>query len=151
MIIASVAMITAGIVEVFRQKSCCGTIMKSNFFDSLFCIVDRPISIFSQLPQYFFMGVAELFFNLASLEFAYLAAPNTASSLVMSLRYCSLGLSSFVGFGYVEIYERGKDSFKFSVRISSLITIVFIFIDFLFSVTIKAMTMIIDYTLISLF
>ena len=66
------------------------------------------------------MGIAELFFTLASLEFAYLAAPRSASSLVMSLRYCSLGFSSFLGYAYMKIYTPEGPEFEYTVsRMSS--------------------------------
>ena len=55
------------------------------------------MSIFYQFPQYIGIGLSEVFASVASLEFAYLAAPHSAQSLIMSLRFCSAGLSSFFG------------------------------------------------------
>jgi dipeptide/tripeptide permease len=63
------------------------------------------MSVFYQFPQYVFIGLSEVFASVASLEFAYLAAPQSAQSLVMSLHFSSTGLSSFLGSGYVNIYE----------------------------------------------
>jgi dipeptide/tripeptide permease len=59
------------------------------------------MSIFYQFPQYIGIGLSEVFASVASLEFAYLAAPSSAQSLIMSLRFCSAGLSSFFGAIYV--------------------------------------------------
>lgn len=63
------------------------------------------MSIFYQLPQYIFIGLSEVFASVASLEFAYLAAPQSAQSLVMSLHFSSTGLSSFLGSGYINTFE----------------------------------------------
>jgi dipeptide/tripeptide permease len=61
------------------------------------------MSVFYQFPQYVGIGLSEVFTSVASLEFAYLAAPQSAQSLIMSLRFCSAGLSSFFGSGIVAL------------------------------------------------
>ena len=61
------------------------------------------MSVFYQFPQYVGIGLSEVFTSVASLEFAYLAAPRSAQSLIMSLRFCSAGLSSFFGTGLVAL------------------------------------------------
>jgi dipeptide/tripeptide permease len=71
------------------------------------------MSIFYQFPQYIGIGLSEVFASVASLEFAYLAAPRSAQSLIMSLRFCSAGLSSFFGSFYVGIFLRVKENFAF--------------------------------------
>jgi hypothetical protein len=75
------------------------------------------LSIYAQLPQNICMGLSEVFATVASLEFAYLAAPRSAQSLLMSLQFCSLGISSFIGKGYLSIYSTTSGSFDFSVSI----------------------------------
>jgi dipeptide/tripeptide permease len=76
------------------------------------------MSIFYQFPQYIGIGLSEVFTSVASLEFAYLAAPQSAQSLIMSLRFCSAGLSSFFGSGIVGLlsievrYSEGNKSCK---------------------------------------
>ena len=62
------------------------------------------LSIFYQFPQYVGIGLSEVFTSVASLEFAYLAAPQSAQSLIMSLRFCSAGLSSFFGSAIVVLF-----------------------------------------------
>lgn len=68
------------------------------------------MSIFYQFPQYLAIGLSEVFTSVASLEFAYLAAPQSAQSLIMSLRFCSAGLASFIGSAYVGIFVRIKEN-----------------------------------------
>jgi dipeptide/tripeptide permease len=67
--------------------------------------------VFYQFPQYISIGLSEVFTSVASLEFAYLAAPESAQSLVMSLRFSSVGLSSLLGSAYVNIYENAYTNF----------------------------------------
>ncbi len=71
------------------------------------------MTIFYQLPQYIGIGLSEVFTSVASLEFAYLAAPRSAQSLIMSLRFCSAGLSSFVGSAYIGIFVNVKQDLTF--------------------------------------
>jgi len=71
------------------------------------------MSIFYQFPQYISIGLSEVFASVASLEFAYLAAPPSAQSLIMSLRFCSAGLSAFLGSLYVGIFVTVKESLNF--------------------------------------
>jgi dipeptide/tripeptide permease len=71
------------------------------------------MSIFYQFPQYIGIGLSEVFASVASLEFAYLAAPRSAQSLIMSLRFCSAGLSSFFGSAFVGIFDHVKQNFTF--------------------------------------
>jgi len=75
------------------------------------------------------MGISEVFAMVASFEFAYLAAPRSAQSLIMSLRFCSLGLSSFIGEAYVKIFTRTNKTFEFDVSISSWKNFEYIFKD----------------------
>jgi len=75
-------------------------------FNVLYILADKQylaanMSVFFQFPQYVGIGLSEVFTSVASLEFAYLAAPQSAQSLIMSLRFCSAGLSSFFGSGMV--------------------------------------------------
>lgn len=63
------------------------------------------------------MGLSEIFGMVASFEFAYFAAPRSAQSLIMSLRFCSLGLSSFIGDAYVKAMTVNIKTFDFDVSI----------------------------------
>jgi dipeptide/tripeptide permease len=116
MISAVVAMCMAGTVEIFRQYICTTQNFTQTigiYFHTLvlnviyfYTIGDKTylaanMSVFFQFPQYVGIGLAEVFTSVASLEFAYLAAPRSAQSLIMSLRVCSAGLSSFAGWAIV--------------------------------------------------
>jgi dipeptide/tripeptide permease len=118
MISATFAMCLAGTVEIFRQDICqtenftqtIGTqSLEIHLHSHLQCrLGDKQylaanMSILYQFPQYVGIGLSEVFTSVASLEFAYLAAPRSAQSLIMSLRFCSAGLSSFVGSGLVSV------------------------------------------------
>jgi len=89
---------------------------------------DSSSSIYIQLPQNIFMGLSEIFATVASLEFAYLAAPRSAQSLLMSLQFCSLGISSFISEAYLSIYSSTSTSFDFSVSIIKFRVIMFYYI-----------------------
>ncbi|CAF4175102.1 unnamed protein product [Rotaria sp. Silwood2] len=112
LISASLSMCIAGTVEIFRQKRCDTlptipqTIGKTNY-------TAADMSIFYQFPQYIAIGLSEVFASVASLEFAYIAAPQSAQSLIMSLRFCSAGLSSFFGSAYVGIFVKVKENLTF--------------------------------------
>ncbi len=58
------------------------------------------LSVFFQLPQNILMGFSELFAMVASYEFAYFAAPRSAQSLFMSLRFSAAGAASFISTAY---------------------------------------------------
>ncbi len=77
------------------------------------------LSIYAQLPQNIGMGLSELFAMIASYEFAYLAAPRSGQSLFMSLRFCSLGISSFISTGYMYVFPTTSFVLNFSVSIKS--------------------------------
>lgn len=122
---AALSLCLAGITEVFRQRGCdsplpqiIGASAARDHFMRYVALAGNTVyntsdmSVFYQLPQYISMGVSEVFASVASLEFAYLTAPQSAQSFVMSLRFCSLGLSSFLGSGYINIYNRVYNNFS---------------------------------------
>ena len=53
------------------------------------------------------MGLSEIFVMVASFEYAFFAAPRSAQTLFMSLRFFSLGISSFLATGYMAIFAKG--------------------------------------------
>ena len=130
MISATLAMCMAGVVEIFRQKTCLSSLTVSQTIGkparssiSSFALSQSPLgktnytaadmTIFYQFPQYIGIGLSEVFTSVASLEFAYMASPRSAQSLIMSLRFCSAGLSSFVGSFYVGMFVNFKQEFTF--------------------------------------
>ena len=118
---AAVAMVLAGTVEVIRQDIYvnhnfiqtigmyrCSLAMENlprRFIVGTANYTAADMSIFFQLPQYIGVGLSEVFTSVASLEFAYLAAPQSAQSLIMSLRFCSAGLSSFFGSAMIVLFS----------------------------------------------
>lgn len=58
---------------------------------------------------------------VGSYEFAFYAAPRSAQSLFMSLRFCSLGTASFIGAAYVAGFSTHSKiiTLNFSVSIKS--------------------------------
>lgn len=103
---AALSMITTSIVEFIRQNKC-----QSDNASSL--------SIFAQSPQYILMGFGEIFASIGSLEFVYLASPRSATSLFMSLQFCSFGVSSLLSSGYFAIYSVNTQ-FDFTVRFKNI-------------------------------
>jgi dipeptide/tripeptide permease len=63
------------------------------------------------------MGFSELFATVACFEFAYFAAPRSAQSLFMSLYFCTVGLSSFIGTGYIAFFKTPLSIWDFQVSI----------------------------------
>jgi hypothetical protein len=63
------------------------------------------------------MGFSEIFAMLASFEYAYFAAPRSAQTLFMSLRFCSLGVSSFIATGYLTVFSTTESWMQFTVSI----------------------------------
>jgi len=105
MCFAILSMIAAAIVEYYRQDNC------KNPNSSI-----SNLSIYWQLPQNIFVGFSELFTMLSSFEYVYLASPRSGQTLFMSLRFCSIGISSFVGFGYMAAIAAPARTLDFSVR-----------------------------------
>lgn len=63
------------------------------------------------------MGLGESFGMVASFDYAYFGAPRSAQTLFMSLRFCSLGTSSFIGIGYMSAFTGNRSSLDFHVNI----------------------------------
>ena len=73
------------------------------------------LSILFQLPQYLCIGLSELFTLVGSYEYAYFCAPRSAQALFMSLRFCTLGLSSYIGAAFLYAFPTSKISVNFTV------------------------------------
>lgn len=104
---ATLAMCTAGTVEIIRQNTYEHHNLTQMIGGKNYTAAD--MSVFYQFPQYVGIGLSEVFTSVASLEFAYSAAPRSAQSLIMSLRFCSAGLSSFLGTGLVGLLSLDQD------------------------------------------
>ena len=89
---------------------------------------NSTLSVYVQLSQSISMGVSELFATVACFEFAYFAAPRSAQSLFMSLYYCTVGLASFVGTGYITLFSSTASEldFRVSFEVRSIVLIVIV-------------------------
>lgn len=111
MFLASVTMFISGGVEVIRQLYCPGNEITDESPEER----SSKLSLYIQLFQSVFMGLAELFATVACFEFAYFAAPRSAQSLFMSLYYCTVGLGSFLGTGYMNLFSSDGSTLDFRV------------------------------------
>ncbi|OVA04202.1 Proton-dependent oligopeptide transporter family [Macleaya cordata] len=88
LIIAIMAMVSAGIVEIYRLKSAAK--------DCLNCEGSSTLSIFWQIPQYVFIGASEVFMYVGQLEFFNGQAPDGLKSFGSALFMTSISLGNFV-------------------------------------------------------
>ncbi|MCL7036688.1 hypothetical protein MKW94_030452 [Papaver nudicaule] len=88
LIIAIIAMVTAGIVENFR--------LKSATIDCLNCEGSSTMSIFWQVPQYALIGASEVFMYVGQLEFFNGQAPDGLKSFGSALCMTSISLGNYV-------------------------------------------------------
>ncbi|KAK4418965.1 protein NRT1/ PTR FAMILY 8.1 [Sesamum alatum] len=77
LVISTLAMIVAGVLEVARLDY----VRRNNYYDQ----PTIPMTIFWQVPQYFLVGCAEIFTNIGQLEFFYDQAPDAMRSLCSAL------------------------------------------------------------------
>lgn len=84
------AMISAGILEIYRLKE----VRRHGSYDEK--VGPGAVSIFWQVPQYFIIGCAEVFTNIGQLEFFYEQAPDSMRSLCAALSLTTAGLGSYL-------------------------------------------------------
>lgn len=88
LLISIFSMISAGILEVARLRY----VGEHNLYDAEFV----PMSIFWQVPQYFFVGCAEVFTFIGQLEFFYDQAPDAMRSLCSALALTTVALGNYL-------------------------------------------------------
>uniref|UniRef100_A0A5B6ZLH1 Nitrate transporter 1.5 n=1 Tax=Davidia involucrata TaxID=16924 RepID=A0A5B6ZLH1_DAVIN len=88
LIIAVMAMISAGIVECYR--------LKYARKDCTHCEGSSSLSIFWQVPQYVFIGASEVFMYVGQLEFFNAQAPDGLKSFGSALCMTSISLGNYV-------------------------------------------------------
>ncbi|KAK8484760.1 hypothetical protein V6N11_048055, partial [Hibiscus sabdariffa] len=88
LVIAILAMVSAGLVEVWRlqdaRKDCPN------------CVNASPLSIFWQIPQYMLIGASEVFMYVGQLEFFNGQAPDGLKSFGSALCMTSISLGNYV-------------------------------------------------------
>ncbi|KAJ4836420.1 hypothetical protein Tsubulata_031102 [Turnera subulata] len=94
LVVAIMAMLSAGIVELFRLKyaaekeDSCGA--------GKFCRTQSSLSIFWQTPQYVLIGASEVFMYVGQLEFFNDQAPDGLKSFGSALCMTSISLGNYV-------------------------------------------------------
>ncbi|XP_057510645.1 protein NRT1/ PTR FAMILY 7.3-like [Actinidia eriantha] len=88
LVIAVMAMVSAGIVECYR--------LKYAKKDCPHCDGSSSLSIFWQIPQYAFIGASEVFMYVGQLEFFNAQAPDGLKSFGSALCMTSISLGNYV-------------------------------------------------------
>ncbi|GFP80545.1 protein nrt1/ ptr family 8.1 [Phtheirospermum japonicum] len=81
-------MTSAGVLEIVRLN----IVRRHGIYDSK----TTPISVFWQVPQYFIIGLAEVFTNIGQIEFFYEQAPDSMRSLCSALSLTTTALGSYL-------------------------------------------------------
>lgn len=82
------AMLSAGILELVRLRY----VRRHDLYE----LTKIDMSIFWQVPQYFIIGCAEVFFFIGQLEFFYEQAPDAMRSLCSALQLTTVALGSYL-------------------------------------------------------
>ncbi|PON43370.1 Proton-dependent oligopeptide transporter family [Trema orientale] len=88
LVIAVLAMVSAGIVECYR--------LKYANKDCIHCEGSSSLSIFWQVPQYAFIGASEVFMYVGQLEFFNAQTPDGLKSFGSALCMTSISLGNYV-------------------------------------------------------
>lgn len=88
LVIAVMAMVSAGIVEIYR--------LKYSLKSCIHCEGSSSLSIFWQIPQYGFIGASEVFMYVGQLEFFNAQAPDGLKSFGSALCMTSISLGNYV-------------------------------------------------------
>lgn len=88
LVISIFSMLAAGILEVVRL----GIVRRHNYYD----LEHTPMSIFWQIPQYFLIGLAEVFTFVGQLDFFYDQAPDSMRSLCSALSLTTVALGNYL-------------------------------------------------------
>ncbi|KAI9116100.1 hypothetical protein K1719_013030 [Acacia pycnantha] len=98
LVISIFSMIAAGILEVARLDM----VRRNNYYDLKYL----PMSIFWQVPQYCLVGCAEVFVNIAQIEFFYSEAPDAMRSLCSALALTTNAAGSYLSTFLVTIVTK---------------------------------------------
>lgn len=88
LVVSIFAMVSAGILEVVRLSY----VRTHNLYDA----ETIPMTIFWQVPQYFFVGCAEVFTFIGQLEFFYDQAPDAMRSLCSALSLTTVAFGNYL-------------------------------------------------------
>ncbi|CAJ1938977.1 unnamed protein product [Sphenostylis stenocarpa] len=87
--ISVLCMLSAAVVEIMRLHL-------AKEFDLVDKPVAVPLSIFWQIPQYFFLGAAEVFTFVGQLEFLYDQSPDSMKTLATALPLLNFSLGNYL-------------------------------------------------------
>lgn len=82
------SMLSAGVLELVRLRM----VRRHNYYE----LKHMPMSIFWQVPQYFFIGCAEVFIFIGQIEFFYEQAPDAMRSLCSALQLTTVALGNYL-------------------------------------------------------
>lgn len=88
LVISMFSMLAAGVLELVRL----GLVKRHNYYE----LSVLPMSIFWQIPQYFIVGAAEVFFFIGQMEFFYDQAPDAMRSLCSALSLTTVSLGNYL-------------------------------------------------------
>ncbi|KAL3680988.1 hypothetical protein R1sor_023944 [Riccia sorocarpa] len=88
--ISILSMVAAAVVEIERLRIA----KNSGLLDN--GVAEVPMSIFWQIPQYFLIGLAEVFTFIGQLEFFYDQAPDAMRSLASALSLTTVALGNYL-------------------------------------------------------
>ncbi|KAL3877158.1 hypothetical protein ACJMK2_034906 [Sinanodonta woodiana] len=104
MILATLAMVYAAIIEIIRKKN--GYFMQTIADDKFNA---SYISMFAQVPEFALIGSSEVFTSISGLEFAFSQAPSFMQGLMMGLYLMTSGLGSYLTTLIVFIVQRATN------------------------------------------
>ncbi|KAG6134093.1 hypothetical protein E4U28_005905 [Claviceps purpurea] len=91
-LIAALSMVASAVMQYYiYQKSPCGWHANDKGCDP------APINVWAQSLPYILIGIAEIFANVTSYEYAFSKAPDNMKSLVMSVNLFMSAISSAIG------------------------------------------------------
>ncbi|VDH95549.1 solute carrier family 15 (peptide/histidine transporter), member 3/4 [Mytilus galloprovincialis] len=94
-ILATLSVVVAGILEIYRKKNLASTggvsqDLAGDTFNA------STISFFAQVPEFALVGASEVFTSISGLEFAYSQAPDFMQGVCMGLFLMMSGLGNYV-------------------------------------------------------
>ncbi|XP_077238761.1 protein NRT1/ PTR FAMILY 8.1-like [Tasmannia lanceolata] len=88
LVISIFSMLSAGILELVRLQM----VKEHNYYD----LEHLPMSIFWQVPQYFLVGLAEVFTFIGQMEFFYDQAPDAMRSMCSALSLTTVAAGNYL-------------------------------------------------------
>lgn len=88
LVISMFSMLAAGVLELVRL----GLVKRHGYYE----LNMLPLSIFWQIPQYFIIGAAEVFFFIGQMEFFYDQAPDAMRSMCTALSLTTNSLGNYL-------------------------------------------------------